>query len=166
MKIVLVICLRRLIAGLALRAQQLLEMLDHREEQLAQLVELGLRDLRRREWILVRLDRGADLAECLVGVAAQHLGRVELLLGLRELLLRGLHLLRIRCAAARAAAGTATRCGRCLRLRFDLFGLLRELRLLVADQLLDPSHARHVLRHGVLSLTRTLGRRELRGGVG
>ena len=63
--------LRRLIAGLALIADQLLEVLDHREEQPAQLVELLIGGLGGRQRIAVLRERGVERRERGRRLAAQ-----------------------------------------------------------------------------------------------
>src|SRR6185295_667115 len=102
--VVLDLRLRGLIAGLALLADQLLEVLEHREEQLLHLGELGVRGGRRfeRGWTLAAAGDREQLIDRGLRLAAQRLGlRVEL----ASLLQLGA--VRRRCRAAAAATGRA-----------------------------------------------------------
>ena len=117
-------------------------MLDHREEQLAQLLELHLGVLRGDLRILVRRDRLVELVELGLGLGAQLLGMGELLLHLRELLLRGLDLL-----------GILLLCG--------LLLLGREAADLVGDQVPEASDARAVADDPIAGLLRPLRCRKL-----
>ena len=159
-EIVLGVRLGGLILGLVLRAQQLLQVFDHREEELAQLVELGLGELGLGQRILVGLDRGLEGGEQLVGVAAQRFGRVELLLLLLELLLRGVELLGVGSLRIRRCAAPLRTC--LLRFFVELLRLRGELVLLLGNQVLDPSHARAVRGEPLIGLAGAIGRRDLR----
>ncbi len=121
----------RLVARLALAADEVLEVLDDVEEQAAQLVELGVGGLRGRQWILVGLDGGIELADRLLGLAAQRLCLREQRLRLLDLLLLRFGL-RLRAAAGARAGG------------LELLLLLGDLRELLGDQILDAAHARDV----------------------